>query len=206
MKSQAMISLSAAVLSFAFFSSAVQARAVQGDSSNSSAEHALAIRMVPAQVTITKSLDAKKAQAGQQFETELSSKVKLQGGHELPRGTVLVGTIVSDELNSNGTSKLTLRFTQARLKDGKTIPVQAVITGIFSEGSLNAQYGNNTWTPSQINILQSSAVGGLSLRSHIGGADSGTLETKKDNVKLNRGSALSIAITSDQGGAVSNGK
>ncbi len=205
MKSQAMISLSAAVLSFAFFSGTVQARAAQGESSNSSADRALAMRMVPAQVTMTKTLDAKKAQAGQQFEAELNSNVKLRGGQELPHGTVLVGTIVSDEMNSKGTSKLALRFTQARLKDGKTIPVQAVITGIYSEGSLNAQYGNNTWTPGQVDLQQNAAIGGLSLHSHIGAADSGTLETKKDNVKLNRGSALSLAITSDQGSGASNG-
>jgi hypothetical protein len=196
MKSQAMIS--AAVLSFAFFSGSVQARAAQADS-NPSTGHALAMRMVPAQVVVTKTIDAKKAQAGQQFEMELSSKVKLQSGQELPKGAVLVGTIVTDEVNAKGTSKLSLRFTQARLKDGKTVPVQAVITGAYSQDSLNAQYGNSGWAPGQINVQQNGTLGSLNLISQVGGNDSGTFETKKDNVKLDRGSALSLAIAPGEG-------
>jgi hypothetical protein len=196
MKSQAMIS--AAVLCFAFFSGSVQVCAAQTDS-NSSTGKALAMRMVPAQVVVTKTIDAKKAQAGQQFEMELSSKVKLQSGQELPKGAVLVGTIVTDEMNANGTSKLSLRFTQARLKDGKTVPVQAVITGAYSQDSLNAQYGNSGWAPGQTNVQQNGTLGGLNLISRVGGGDSGTFETKKDNVKLDRGSALSLAIAPGEG-------
>ena len=198
MKSQAMLTMSVAALSFAFFSGAVQARAAQSDS-NSSPDHALAMRMVPAQVVVTKTIDAKKAQPGQPFEVELTSKVKLQSGQELPKGSVLVGTIVTNELNSKGTSKLTLRFTQARLKDGKTIPVQAVITGAYSQDSLNARYGNSGWAPGQISVEQNGTLGSLNLSSRVGGGDSGTFETKKDNVKLDRGSALSLAIAPGEG-------
>jgi hypothetical protein len=195
MKSQAIIS--AAVLSFAFFSGTVQARAAQADTN--SADHALAMRMVPAQVVVTKTIDAKKSQAGQQFELELSSKVKLQSGQELPKGSVLVGTIVTNEMNSNSTSKLVLRITQARLKDGKTVPVQAVITGAYSQDSLNARYGNSGWAPGQINTQQNGTLGSLNLTSRVGGTDSGTFETKKDNVRLDRGSAFSLAIAPGEG-------
>jgi hypothetical protein len=198
MKSQAMITMSAAVLSFAFFSGTVQARAAQADST-SSPDHALAMRMVPAQVELVKTIDAKKAQAGQQFEVQLTSKVKLQSGPELPKGTVLVGTIVTNDLNSNGTSKLVLRITQARLKDGKTIPVQAIITGAYSQDSLNARYGNSGWAPGQVNVQQNGTLGSLNLSSQVGSGDSGTFQTKKDNVKLDRGSALSLAIAPGEG-------
>jgi hypothetical protein len=198
MKTQAIISMSAAVLSFAFFSTAVQARAAQADSS-SSPDRALAMRMVPAQVVVTKTLDGKKAQAGQQFEVQLSSKVKLQSGQELPKGSVLLGTIVTDDMNSKGTSKLSLRFMQARLKDGTTVPVQAVITGAYSQDSLNARYGNSSWTPGQINVEQNGSLGSITLTSRVGGNESGTFETKKDNVKLDRGSTLSLAIAPSEG-------
>lgn len=196
MKSQAMIS--AAILSFVLFSGSVQARAAQADSDSSSG-HALAMRMVPAQVVVIKTIDAKKAQTGQQFELELSSKVKLQSGQELPKGSVLLGTIVTNDMNSNGTSKLVLRITQARLKDGKTVPVEAVITGAYSQDSLNARYGNSGWTPGQVNVQQNGTLGSLNLTSRVGAGDSGTFETKKDNVKLDRGSALSLAIAPGEG-------
>lgn len=198
MKSQAMITMSAAVLSFALFSGTVQTRAAQTDS-NSSPDHALAMRMVPAQVEVIKTIDAKKAQAGQEFELQLTSKVKLQSGQELPKGSVLVGTIITSELNSNGNSKLVLRIKQARLKDGKTIPVQAVITGAYSQDSLNARYGNSGWAPGQVNVQQNGTLGSLNLSSQVGSGDSGTFQTKKDNVKLDRGSALSLAIAPGEG-------
>jgi len=198
MKSQVKVSMSAAVLCFAFFSGAVQARAAQTDS-NSSPDRALAMRMVPAQVVVTKTIDAKKSQAGQPFEVVLTAKVKLQSGDELPKGSVLLGTIVSNEANSNGTSKLVLRITQARLKDGKTIPVQAVITGAYSQDSLNARYGNSGWAPGQVSVEQNGTLGSLNLSSHVGSGDSGTFQTKKDNVRLDRGSALSLAIAPGEG-------
>ena len=194
MKIQAIISVSAAALSFALIAGTVQAQ-----SSNTTADQALAMRMVSAQTVVTKTIDAKKAQAGQQFEVVLDSKVKMQGGQELPKGTVLVGTIVTDELNSKGTSKLVLRFTQARLKDGKTVPVQAVITGAYSQDSLNARYGNSGWAPGQINVQQNGTLGSLNLISRVGSADSGSFETKKDNVKLVRGSTLTLAIAPGEG-------
>ncbi len=200
MKTQAMITMSAAVLSFAFFSVTAQARAAQADS-NSSPDRALAMRMVPAQVVVTKTLDAKKAQAGQQFEVELSSKVKLQSGQELPKGSVLMGTIVTNDMNSKGNSKLSLRFTQARLKDGKTVPVQALITGAYSQDSLNARYGTSGWAPGQVNVEQNGTLGGLNLTSRVGDNESGTFETKKDNVKLDRGSVLSLGIAASEGSA-----
>ena len=203
MKTQAMISMSAAVLSFAFFSVTAQAHATQADS-NSSPDRALAMRMVPAQVVVTKTLDAKKAQAGQQFEVELSSKVKLQSGQELPKGSVLMGTIVTNDMNSKGNSKLSLRFTQARLKDGKTVPVQALITGAYSQDSLNARYGTSGWAPGQVNVEQNGTLGGLNLTSRVGDNESGTFETKKDNVKLDRGSVLSLGIAASEG-SVSTG-
>jgi hypothetical protein len=102
-------------------------------------------------------------------------------------------------MNAKGSSELTLRFTQARLKDGKTVPVQAVITGAYSQDSLNARYGNSGWAPGQVSVEQNGTLGNLKLVSRVGAGDSGTFETKKDNVKLDRGSALSLAIAPGEG-------
>jgi len=198
MKIKAILSISATVLSVALIAGTVQARAAQAGS-NTSADQALAMRMVSAQTVVNKTIDAKKTQAGQQFEVVLDSKVKMLGGQELPKGTVLVGTIVTSELNAKGTSKLVLHFTQARLKDGKTVPVQAVITGAYAQDSLNARYGNSGWNPGQVNVQQTGTLGSLTLTSRVGGADSGSFETKKDNVKLDRGSMLTLAIAPGDG-------
>ena len=160
--------------------------------------------MVSAQTVFNKSLEGKNLKPGQEFEVSLVQKIKLNDGQELPKGTVLVGTIVTDDMQA-GNSKLTLRFVQARVKDGKTIPIQAVVTGLYDQGSLNAQYGNNGWAPGQVHVQQDKAAGGLALHSQVGSSESGTLESKKDNVKIDRGSSMFVAIAlGDGSGAASN--
>lgn len=197
MKREAMISLSAAVLYLGFFSITAQANPLDTSSGamNISAQKAAAQRMVPAEAELKNTLDAKKSQVGEKFEAVLNGKVKLKDGQELPHGTVLVGQVISDQAHPAGGSKLTLRFTQARLKDGKAIPIHAMITGVYSQSDPQSQYGSG-WTPNQLQIEQLSAIrSGVDLHSSVGGANSGMFETaKQDDVKLNRGSALSLAI------------
>jgi hypothetical protein len=210
MKREGTISLCTAILSVAFLSGALQSNAqsgVAGAGKNDSAEHSASLRMVAAQTVFNKSLEGKNVKAGQEFEVSLVQKVKLNDGQELPKGTVLVGTIVTSNMQSSGNSKLAVRFTQARQKDGKTIPIQAVLIGLYDQGSLNAEYGSNGWDPGQVNVQQDKAAGGLILRSQVGAGDSGTLESKKDNVKVDRGSALFLAIAPGEGsGSVNTGK
>lgn len=83
--------------------------------------------MVPAQATLDKAIDARKIQPGQQFQAKLTGTVYLKNGLELPRDTVLVGTIATDKMRAGGTSTLALRFTRAELKGGKVVPIQADI-------------------------------------------------------------------------------
>ena len=74
--------------------------------------------IVSAKIHLVKALDARKAQPGSQFEATLDGTVHLKNGTELPRGTVLIGTVAAGEMQSAGASHLALRFTQAKLKDG----------------------------------------------------------------------------------------
>jgi hypothetical protein len=207
MKCEGTISLCTVILSAAFLSNAIQSNAQSGTAiaeANVSVEHSTSMRMVSAPTVFSKTLDAKDAKPGQEFEVSLTQKVKLNDGQELPKGTVLVGTIVTNETQS-GKSKLTFRFVQARAKDGKTIPIQAVATGLYDQGSLNAQYGNNGWTPGQVNVQQDKAAGGLTLHSQVGSSESATLESKKDNVKIDRGSALFLALAPGEASSAVNG-
>jgi hypothetical protein len=205
MKFEGTISLCSVILSAAFLSSTIQSNAQSGAADgNASVEHSTSLHMVPAPTVFNKSLEGKNIKPGQEFELSLTQKVKLNDGQELPKGTVLVGTIVTDDMQ-NGKSKLSFRIVQARVKDGKTIPIQAVATGLYDQGSLNAQYGNDGWTPGQVNVQQDKAAGGLTLHSQVGSSESGLLESKKDNVKIDRGSALFLAIAPGQSSSAVNG-
>lgn len=109
-----------------------QAPGAQSSDTNavSAAAESAAAQMVPAAAVLDKALDARKAQAGQEFRATLTSTIHLKNGTELPRGTALLGTIATDRMQSAGRSTLALRFTQAQLKNGKAIPIQAMIAGV----------------------------------------------------------------------------
>jgi hypothetical protein len=181
------ISLFAAILSIAALPTA---RAFASDNqpalsdSEVAAMQSTAAQMVLAQAALFQPLDAAKIQPGQQFKATLKGRVKLKNGTLLPSGTELVGTADSGE--ADGKSTLTLHFTQAQLKDGKSIPIVATIVYATSNSNTGSAT-DGTWTPSNIQISQQNVIGGVELKSRIGGSTSGTfLAVKKDKLKLGR--------------------
>lgn len=63
-----------------------------------------ASRMVAADAVLINGIDARKVQPGEQFRATLRGTVHLKNGTELPRGTVLVGTVATDQMREGGTS------------------------------------------------------------------------------------------------------
>ncbi|HUA91981.1 MAG TPA: hypothetical protein VL991_05405 [Terracidiphilus sp.] len=157
-----------------------------------------AAQMVSGQVRLAKTLDARKAQTGQQFEAVVDGAIHLKDGTELPHGTVLIGTVVADQMHSSGTSRLVLRFTEAKLKDGKVVPVRAMIAGVAAPGDYNDYASDNTappvWSQGAQQIDQIGALHDVDLHSRIAGADSGVFVTTKNDIKLAAGSQFSLAI------------
>jgi len=205
MKHQAVLSLPVAVCLLLLGPSLAQAKSSAQSSAtpavaSSGAGMSEAMNMVPAEADLVKTLDTKNLHAGQQFRAKLAGTVHLKNGPELPKGTELVGTVVADRANSDGQgSTLALRFTRAELKDGKAVPIKATIVGLYPPSSGN-YYGSlsqtpNYWTDKTLQVDQIGALSGIDLHSRIAAQDSGVLVTnKKDNVKLNVGSELAIAI------------
>ena len=172
-------------------------------SSATQAGKAEAAEMVPARAYLVRKLDAKDDKPGSKFEAKLAETVHLKDGTELPRGTELLGTVATDEMQMKGNSKLALRISEAQLKDGKTIPVKATIVGIWGPQSetTNGYYvapgeeEANPWTNKILTVDQLNAMPGVELHSRITGNNSGVFVTrKKDDVKLSGGSELALAI------------
>jgi len=172
-----------------------------GSSTQGKAE---AAQMVPARAYLVRKLDAKDDKPGSQFTAKIADTVHLKDGTELPRGTDLLGTVATDELHMKGNSKLALRISEARLKDGKTIPIKATIVGVWQPGS-ETTGGNfiapgeeeaNPWTSRTLSIDQIDVMPGVELHSRIAGQNSGVFVTsKKSDVKLSGGSELALAIS-----------
>ncbi len=203
MKSGVRISLSVAALALAsFLANNAQAKDKKNlpamEDVASTRQAAPVAFMVPAEATLVEPLDAKKLQAGQQFHASLGEKVQLKNGTELPKGTVLVGSVAANEQNAAGGSKLVLRFTTAQLKDGKTVPVKVTIVGVYAAGS-EADRLSNAWTQKAGATEQLNVYSGVDLHSDTASNDSGSFESSgKSQVKLLKGSGLSLAIGAQQ--------
>ena len=159
-----------------------------------------ASRMVPAQAVLDKGIDARKVQSGEEFRATLRQTVYLKNGTELPRDTVLIGTIATDQMHAGGTSTLALRFTKAQLKSGKVVPIQADIMGIASPSNDAADsnlvgYSLTPWDGKTTQVDEPGALSGFDFHARIGGQNSGLfVSTKKDEMKLSAGSQISLAI------------
>lgn len=203
MKPEAALSLSIAVLSLAFvMTKEAKAKTPKNPPaapvSSVATTQPDAARMVTAQAGLVKPIDARKIQAGEQFQMVLNDKVQLKNGPALPRGTVLIGTASAGDSETGGASRLTLRFTQAQLKGGKTVPIKATIVGIFPASSMERN-DRAIWNPNSLKTDQTGVVPGLALHSNVLDSDSGVFEsTKGDAVKLPLGSWIALAIEAQQ--------
>lgn len=204
------VSLSVAALSLAVFLPGFASAQSSQDAANapSQAAQEQAAQMVPAQAYLLHKLDAKDMKPGSQFIARLSETVQLKNGPELPKGTELIGIVSTDDMQLRGTSKLALQIVEARLKDGKIVPVRAIIVGVYAPETETAggyvvapgEEEANDWTNSVLMIDQLDVMGSFDLHSRVDGKNSAVLvSTKKDNVKLSEGSELALAIATQHG-------
>ena len=170
---------------------AAAGQAVQADSAAASE----AAQMVPAIAALPRTLDAGKNHVDSTFEAELNSKITLSNGTILPPHTLLIGKVTRDEMQATGSSEFAVRFDQAKLKDGKTLPIKATIIDITRPSSDTDYTETNNWTSQTLTVEQLNVVSGVDLHSQIAGNDSAVfVSTKKHEVKLPAGSQLKLAI------------
>lgn len=173
-------------------------QAAQSTSSSSATQ--VAAKMVSGLAVFTSEIDARKTQPGAQFQAKLLKKVQLEGGPELPAGTRLVGQIVTDDTQSTGSAKLALRFSQANLKNGQTVPIKATIVDAYHvPDDFETQYGEvdspQPWDHQSIRVDQIGALSGVDLHSNITSPNSGVfVSTKKDDIKLSTSIGVELAI------------
>jgi uncharacterized lipoprotein YbaY len=155
-----------------------------------------AAQMVPALATLPHSLDADKDHLDSTFEAELDHKITLSDGTVLPARTVLTGRITRDDMQAAGKSEFALRFDQAQLKNGKTVPIKATIVDIARPSSdADESSVSNDWTNRTLSVEQLNVVSGVDLHSEIAGNDSAVfVSTKKHDVKVPAGSEFKLAI------------
>jgi hypothetical protein len=187
----------------AAFPFSLNAQSVSQDTSSSAdTGQQQAALMVPANGELLHTIDANNIKSDSQFKVKLANAVRLNNGPELRAGTILVGTATKD-----AGPKLTLRFTQATLKDGTVVPIKATIVGMVgpnfdTSDGYSVTPGNqepNNWTSGTLQIEQLNAASHADLHSEIASNDSGVF-TSRDNrdVKIPAGSELKLAVAKDK--------
>ena len=166
--------------------------AMQVDSSGATE----AAQMVPAIAQLTRTLDADKDHLDSTFQAELTHKVTLTNGTVLPSHTLLIGTVTRDDMQAAGTSEFALRLNQAKLKDGKTLPIKATIVDITRPRFNTDEYpASNDWTSQTLTVEEPNVVSGVDLHSEIASNDSAVfVSTRKRDMKVPAGSELKLAI------------
>lgn len=157
-------------------------------------------------------LDAKSVHEGQAIRATLNGSVKADGVR-LSKGTELVGKVDRVQASQDGgPSMMSIVFTQARMKDGRSIPVKVTVIGVYpADEAQLAVNGDQTMPPAPRHISSSTSIdqqpgliGHVSLHSAVRSQDSATFRDDKGNLKLGVGTFLQMGIapangTSNQG-------
>lgn len=159
--------------------------------------------MVPAAADLSHSIDARKVHPGDRIEASLRDTVHLKNGPVLEKGTVLLGRITADSMQQ-GNSRLALRFTQAKLKNGQTVPIKATILQMDPHASdVSMAYSdqdnlaNETglWNGHTLRVDQIGALHNIDMHSRIADANSAVFVSRKnDNMQLRQSSQFLIVI------------
>jgi hypothetical protein len=206
MKREVLFSSLIAIVAFMLFcpaSSQARTMTTKAQVSANSATTVLAQRearrMVVAQAVLKDRINARKLNVGDKFQATLAATVHLKNGLKLPYGTALIGTVATDKMQADGTSTLALRFTQAKLKNGKVVPIKATIVEVAQPSNPYSSWMSypaaTYWTDKTLRIDQISAESGVNMHSSIASKNSAVFVTKKkDDVNLPAGEQISLAI------------
>lgn len=205
------LSLSLATASFAFAGAAIaQPPAPAQSGTMQPAQH---WGLVGATVQLDHALSTRSARQGQIVEAKLNGSVRAEDGVDLPRGTALVGHVDRVEASQNGgPSMLSLVFTKAELKDGRTVPVKVTVIGAYpSNETALAINGNQTMgaaprhVSSQERVDQESGLlSHVSMHSAVQSHASARFEKKDGDFTLKAGTFLQIGIAPRQGSTTMN--
>ena len=160
--------------------------------------------LLSADALLIQNIDSKNVAQGQAIMAKLTSNVKEAGQAELPKGTLLVGQVEQVEAsNHDGPSKLSIVFNQARLRDGRTIPVKVTLLSAYP-ASDGPYYGETGALPDivEANIIsehksvdqEPGTLGHVAMHSAVKDNVSAEFTSKDHNVNLKRGTHLQIAI------------
>jgi hypothetical protein len=172
------------------------------------------IQMTNVVANVDKTVDSKKAKAGDVFTAKTVEGTNLNDGTTVPIGSVLEGHVDSATPSEHkGDGTLVLTIDKLEIKGGKEIPVKATIMQVSSFERAIGNGGNgepqdrafDTSARDTARMNGASAGGGqdqsgphevpgLKLDSSVDGPNSGTLTQAKGNVHLSNQNQIQVSV------------
>ncbi len=162
------------------------------------------LNLVSASAELTQPLNAKSARQGQSVTAKLTSNVKTEGRTELPRGTLLMGKVdqVQNAYANGGMSKISIVFNEARLSNGREVPIKATLLAAYPPVSYNVTQSTNAYMmvqphhiPNDQKIQQDPGMlNHIMMKSSVQSHVSGVFLSKKHDINLSRGTRFQLAI------------
>lgn len=132
-----------------------------------------AVALSPVSGELESKLDSKTAKTGDNVVVRTKSSVKTADGTEIPKGSKLMGHVISVQPSAAGaTSQMALQFDHVELKGGQSMPIQSQIQSISPAGGAEMAGG-----PSPMNSPSApvgTAPGGSSNPAMNGGQRAGS--------------------------------
>ena len=176
------------------------------------------ITMVNVPATLEKTIDAKKAKAGEPISVKVSSAAQLSDGTRIPIGSILTGhidAVTPSEKKSDST--VTVTFDKLQIKNGNEVAVKSTLVSAMSTapGGDDKPYDPSSYRPGTLGDNKSNGqnngdagfsstphpIEGLTVSGSPQEASSGTFTQAKGNVHLSSGVVLVVSIAVVPAGA-----
>jgi hypothetical protein len=159
------------------------------------------LHLMSANAQLNRTLNSQKISVGQRVTAHLTMKLRTANGLVLPRNTQVLGKVSQLQSGHGKRTRVAVVFNQARLKDGKVIPIKATLLGAvppsYESSSSYENYFSDTSKPvsSKAQMDQESgALKHIALHSAVQSRNSGIFLSKRNRIRLPAGTQLRIAI------------
>lgn len=161
------------------------------------------------QAVLTKTIDAKKAKAGDEVVAKTTQEVQTVDGLKIPRNTKLIGRVTEAKAKAKGEaqSSLGVVFERAVLKGGQEVPLHAIVQAVAAaeQPAMNSSADITGSSAMGAEMQGGSAQSGGGLLGGVGRTVSNTTSTVTNtvnNVGANAGSTLGGATDATVGSGV----
>jgi hypothetical protein len=132
------------------------------------------IEMSPVSGELVSKLDSKTAKAGDSVVVQTKASVKTADGTEIPKGSKLVGHVLTAKPSGGENSQVALQFDHIELKGGQSMPIHSQIESITPAGGMASTSGSGTLSGPPAAGSTNPSMSGANASSRANGASPGT--------------------------------